>query len=104
MRIAVIGGGIQEICIALELARRGAKVDLFESREALMLGASRHNEGKIHLSYVYANDAGFATARLMAEGAFSFASLLKRWLEHDINQIQISRPFYYAVHRVVCFP
>lgn len=99
MKIAVIGGGIQGIGAALELSRRGARVELLERREALMRGASRENEGKVHLGFVYANDDTLETARLMSAGAYSFAGALARWLERDLSVVQTSRPFYYAVHR-----
>jgi glycine/D-amino acid oxidase-like deaminating enzyme len=99
MKIAVIGGGIQGIGAALELARRGARVDLIERRGALMLGASRENEGKVHLGFVYANDDTLETARLMSAGAFSFGPTLARWLERDVSTVLASRPFHYAVHR-----
>ena len=49
MRVAVLGGGFQGCCIALTLASRGARVVLFERRDALMQGAATNNEGKIQL-------------------------------------------------------
>ena len=42
--------------MALELARHGVEVDLFDRPTRPMTGASGHNEGKLHLGYVYAND------------------------------------------------
>ncbi|MFO0878213.1 MAG: FAD-dependent oxidoreductase [Gemmataceae bacterium] len=99
MRIAVIGGGIQGVGTALELARRGVRVDLFERGPALLGAASRQNEGKLHLGYVYANDPGFATADLMIQGALTFRPLLRRWLESDPLVNAVSRPFHYLVHR-----
>jgi glycine/D-amino acid oxidase-like deaminating enzyme len=98
MRIGVIGGGIQGACVALEFARRGATVDLFERQPHVLRGASRENEGKIHLGHVYANDASFATARLMCRAATEFAPLLSEYLEQDLATIARSDPFVYAVH------
>ncbi len=98
MRVAVVGGGIQGLCVALEFARQGADVHLFERNDALMRGASRENEGKIHLGYVYANDPGFATARLMCQAAMRFAPLLREHLERDLSFLTRSDPFLYAVH------
>jgi len=43
-----------------------------------MLGASSHNEGKIHLGFVYALDQSGHTRRRMVEGAMTFAPLLDR--------------------------
>lgn len=98
-RVAVLGAGLQGVCVALELARRGLAVDLYE-RNALCLGeASSNNEGKIHLGFVYAGDPSLKTARLMAAGALSFQSLLRRWCGGAIDGLPLSSPFHYVVHR-----
>jgi len=99
MRVAVLGGGLQGACVALELAAKGVEVDLYEKNERCLSRASTHNEGKIHLGYVYANDPTMQTARLMARGALCFSSLLRRWIGDGIDEIPVSDPFYYVVHR-----
>ncbi|MGH9270727.1 MAG: FAD-dependent oxidoreductase, partial [Ilumatobacteraceae bacterium] len=99
MRVAVLGGGLQGACVALELSARGVAVDLFEAQERCLTRASAQNEGKIHLGYVYANDASLSTARTMVRGGLSFASLLRRWLGDAIDSVPVSRPFNYVVHR-----
>lgn len=104
MRVAVIGGGIQGTCVAMELARRGVAVDLIEEKPKLMEGASRHSEGKVHLGYVYANDPSLRTAALMIEGAFSFASNMRRWLGPSFEDIVPSPAFLYVVHRDTVLP
>ena len=98
MRVAVIGGGIQGSCVAMELADRGVEVDLIESRSRLMDGASRHTEGKIHLGFVYANDPTLKTADLMIRGAFSFAPLMRNWLGTAFEDVPLSSAFDYVVH------
>ncbi len=85
--------------MALELAAQGIEVDLFERDERCVSRASRHNEGKIHLGYVYANDATRRTARTMARGARCFQPLLRRWIGAAIDSIPVSAPFHYVVHR-----
>jgi len=97
MRVAVVGAGIQGVCIALELALRGVSVDLFEREENALTRASLRNEGKIHLGYVYANDKTFATAKVMIAGALCFGPLMRRWL--GAAPPSVSSPFYYLVHR-----
>ena len=97
-RVAVLGGGLQGACVALELARAGVAVDLFDRRERCLGGASAHNEGKIHLGFVYANDPSLATSRTMVRGAVAFAPLLRRWLGDAIDRIPVSSPFHYVVH------
>ncbi len=98
-RVAILGAGLQGACIALELASRGVAVDLYE-RNAICLGeASAHNEGKVHLGFVYAGDETLKTARLMTKGALCFQPLLRRWLGHGIDEIPVSSCFHYVIHR-----
>ncbi len=99
VRVAVIGGGLQGCGVALELVERGFRVDLFERSSRLMQGASRHCEGKIHLGYVYAADESLQTARLMATAASTFLPTVRRWIGVSADQLVISTPFRYAVHR-----
>jgi len=99
MRVAVIGAGIQGICAALELARRGCTVDLYEKDPAPISRASRWNEGKVHLGFVYARDETQKTAQMAQRGAFSFWELLGRWIDTHGLESALSEPFIYAVHR-----
>jgi glycine/D-amino acid oxidase-like deaminating enzyme len=99
LKVAVIGGGIQGTCVAMELAARGVEVDLIESNPSLMDEASRNTEGKIHLGFVYANDLSFRTAELMFRGARHFAPLMRLWLGDEFDDVPVSTPFNYAVHR-----
>jgi glycine/D-amino acid oxidase-like deaminating enzyme len=99
MRVAVLGGGLQGACVALELAVHGIQVDLFERDDRCFGRASAHNEGKIHLGYVYAKDPTRQTARLMARGAVCFQTLMRRWIGDAIDRVPVSDPFFYAVHR-----
>lgn len=98
MRIAVLGGGFQGCCTALELARRGGSVTLYDRHPSLLAGAVAASEGKIHLGYVYASDRSLATARTMLRGALSFMPLVKSYLGEDAPMAP-SEPFIYAVHR-----
>lgn len=97
--VAVLGGGLQGCCIALELARHGIAVTLIEQDPHLLNRASLRNEGKIHLGLVYANDASLATGRLQLRGALSFHRLLRRWIDFDVNELGLSTPFDYLVAR-----
>ncbi len=96
-QIAVLGAGLQGCCIALGLARLGYEVSLLERRTAPMQGASAHNEGKIHLGFVYALDQTGATRRRMLEGALSFAPLLEELLGPLPWAAWRSAAFRYAV-------
>src|SRR5215216_5630048 len=99
MRVAVLGGGLQGACVAMELASTGITVDLYDKNDQCLTQASAQNEGKIHLGYLYANDPTLRTARTMVKGSIMFSSLLRRWIGSDVDSIPVSAPFYYVVHR-----
>jgi glycine/D-amino acid oxidase-like deaminating enzyme len=99
MRVAVLGAGLQGGCLALELARAGVAVDVYDRHPMAVAGDSARNEGKIHLGYVYAADRSGRTSRLMVEGALAFAPLLRRWLGPALDEVPVSEPFTYLVHR-----
>src|SRR6476659_3392553 len=80
MRVGVLGGGLQGCSIALALADRGVKVTLFDKNNALLSRAASANEGKIHLGYMYAGDPTLSTAKMMMQGALSFAPFLERYV------------------------
>ena len=104
MQVAVIGGGLQGCCLAMELAGAGVQVDLYDRAPDLLMGASSCNEGKLHLGYVYANDPSLASARLMARGATMFASLMRRWIGEGVDVMIGSAPFHYVVPRGSLLP
>jgi hypothetical protein len=99
LRIAVLGGGGVGTCAALEIARRGHQVDVFEQDAEPVRRASRVNEGKIHQGFLYAKDPSLRTARMMARGALSFTACLSRWIDVGPDSLNFSTPFIYAVHR-----
>ena len=99
MRVGVLGGGLQGCCTALSLAARGIDVTLFDRNDRLLSRAAIANEGKIHLGYMYANDASHATARMMMRGALAFAPFFARHLGLSAEAMTISRPAAYVVHR-----
>ena len=98
-RVAVLGAGFQGCCVALELARRGVSVDLYDREDRCITQAGFRNEGKIHLGLVYANDPTFTTARVMVRGALEFGSAVRRWIERDLGDVCTPAPFDYVVHR-----
>ncbi len=77
-RIVVVGAGLQGATVALELAHLGQHVILLEAADRPMSRASLHNEGKVHLGFVYALDRTGTTRQRMLEGALSFAPVLDR--------------------------
>ena len=84
---------------ALLMARRGADVTLFEAAPAPMTGASRWNEGKIHLGHLYAADPSLATARRVLAGGLAFPRLLRMLIDTPLDDAVTPADDVYAVHR-----
>ncbi|MCI5191322.1 MAG: FAD-binding oxidoreductase, partial [Candidatus Electrothrix sp. AS4_5] len=95
--IGILGGGIMGCCLALEIARRYRKVDLIDLAPEPMMGASLHNEGKIHLGFVYANDPSNETFGLMTRGSMAFARIVCELTNQDLDILKLSQPFHYWV-------
>jgi glycine/D-amino acid oxidase-like deaminating enzyme len=98
-RIAVLGGGIMGVSLALRLARRDVAVTLFERESELLQGASRFNEGKIHLGCLYSASGGLATARRLLTSGLCFFELMEEVLEQPITHWIAPGADHYLVHR-----
>src|SRR5262249_28624031 len=99
MLVGILGGGLQGCCAALALAKRAARVTLFDKNELLLSRAAVANEGKIHLGYMYAGDRTLSTAKTMMAGALAFAPFLERHLGRSMRSFMVSAPASYIVHR-----
>lgn len=53
MRVAVVGAGVYGATIAVDLARAGHQVDLYERHRDLLHGATRGNQARLHSGYHY---------------------------------------------------
>ena len=62
---------------AIFLARRGHQVSLFDKAQQPFSGASRWNEGKIHLGFLYGADPSLNSAREVLSGGLLFGPLLE---------------------------
>jgi hypothetical protein len=62
VRVGVIGGGVFGATIAVDLARAGAKVDLYEARSDLLDGATSRNQARLHRGYHYPRSDSTAAA------------------------------------------
>jgi glycine/D-amino acid oxidase-like deaminating enzyme len=98
-RIAVLGGGMLGTCTALDLARRGRSVTLIEGAPALLQGASRWNEGKIHLGFLYAADETLNTAARLIPGGLAFNELVTRLIEQPLDEFITEDDDVFLVHR-----
>ena len=79
-QVLVLGGGLSGCLVAAGLADRGYQVMIVEQRTGLMSGASRWNDGKIHLGYTFTGTPSIATAKLMQDGSAAFIPGLERAL------------------------
>ena len=96
-KIAVLGAGLAGCCAALEAAKLGYHVTLFEKQALTINGASLHNEGKLHLGYVYGADPEAETHEIMAKGSLCFASIIERLTSVRGDALSHSTPFIYGV-------
>jgi glycine/D-amino acid oxidase-like deaminating enzyme len=97
-RVAILGAGLLGACTALELARRGRRVTLIDRAPDVMQGASRWNEGKIHLGYLYPADPSLNTAARLIPGALAFRELMERLTGCSLEN-WVSEGDVYLVHR-----
>jgi glycine/D-amino acid oxidase-like deaminating enzyme len=95
--VAIIGAGIMGCCAALFLTRAGWRVTLID-RANVMCGASRWNEGKVHLGYLYSADPSGSSAAKMIDGGLAFKPLLNQLIGRDIAPAVSSRDDIYLVH------
>jgi glycine/D-amino acid oxidase-like deaminating enzyme len=98
-RVAVLGAGIMGSCIALLLAEAGFEAVLFDAAAEPLAGASRWNEGKIHLGFLYAGDPTRATAARLIPGGLAFAPILERLLGRSLREAGEQPEDVYLVHR-----
>lgn len=99
VEVAILGGGISGCLTACLLADQGVRVLIVEQRDALVAGASRWNDGKIHLGYTYTGRPSLATAARMQEGAAEFLPTLERVLEGRVSDDVFGDPVTYLVDR-----
>lgn len=98
-KIIILGAGLQGSCIALELAKRGYRVQLLDQDSVPVNRASIRNEGKVHLGLVYMNDSSFLTPEMMLKTAVNFSKYLFRWIGPVSSRLNVSTPFYYLVSK-----
>jgi glycine/D-amino acid oxidase-like deaminating enzyme len=87
------------VCTALELARAGQSVSLIEGNSAIMQGASRWNEGKIHIGYLYAADFDLRTAHRVIPGGLRFAGLVERHIGRSLAEFTTTDDDVCLIHR-----
>lgn len=98
-RVAVLGAGIMGSATALFLARRHVRVSLFDAADQPFAAASRWNEGKIHLGYLYAAGPSLETAMRLLPGALAFKPLSQELIGCRIDEAVAQSDDIYLVHR-----
>lgn len=101
--IAVLGGGIAGCLTACRLADLGHDVLIVEQRHQLMDGASRWNDGKIHLGYTFTGTPSLATAALLQEGSGVFVGIVEQIIGTPIHGSWWGRPVTYLVDHASIF-
>jgi glycine/D-amino acid oxidase-like deaminating enzyme len=99
VRVAVLGAGIMGSSTALHLARLGVTVTLFDRELAPFRGASRWNEGKIHLGFLYSADPGLGTARALLPGGLDFKDQVEKLTGTSIAAATTLEDDLYLLHR-----
>src|SRR5687768_5072518 len=84
--------------VAIQLARRGFDVTVFDREPAAMAAASRWNEGKIHLGYIYGADPTLATAQHLLTGGLQFEDRLRELVDGDLAGHSTTEDDLYLVH------
>lgn len=98
-RIVILGAGIMGCSLALLLARHGARVTLVDRAAEPFGGASRWNEGKIHLGFLYAGDPTLETARKLIPGGLAFRPIVEELIGRSIESAIASSDDLYLTHR-----
>jgi hypothetical protein len=102
-QVCVIGGDIAGSLVACLLSDAGYEVAIVDKSGETMCGASRWNEGKIHLGFTYTGTPDLATARLMAQGAGAFETVLRRVTGESIPDCWWTKPVVYLVDKCSIF-
>jgi glycine/D-amino acid oxidase-like deaminating enzyme len=86
-------------CTELHLARRGMAVMLFDREAEPFSAASRWNEGKIHLGFLYSADPSMRTAAHVLPGSLNFRPQVEELLDGPIDAAVSAGDDIYLRHR-----
>ena len=76
----------------------GFDVTVFDREHAPMSAASRWNEGKIHLGYIYGADPTLATAQHLLTGGLQFEDRLRELVDGELAGHSTTEDDLYLVH------
>jgi len=86
VRAAVVGGGVFGSTIAVDLARAGAQVDLYEARSDILGGATANCQARLHSGYHYPRSDSTAAAARDAAPQFAarYPQAIRRARHHYV--------------------
>lgn len=86
MKVAVVGGGVFGATTAVDLARAGADVDLYEAQSDLLLGATARCQARLHSGYHYPRSDTTAAAARDAAPEFEarYPQAIRRAAQHYV--------------------
>jgi hypothetical protein len=98
-KVAILGAGIMGCSSALLLARKGFNVTLFDKAKAPFSAASRWNEGKVHLGYMYSADPSLNTAKHILPSSLQFKPIVEELIGKSIDAAVSKNNDIYLVHK-----
>lgn len=81
--VAVIGGGIFGVMSALEIAKKGYPVIIYEKESQIIKGASLINQCRVHMGYHYPRDENTAKESRLASSLFN--KYFAKAIVHDVE-------------------
>lgn len=97
--IAVLGSGIMGSSTALFLARNNVQVTLFDGAKEPFSEASRWNEGKIHLGFIYSADPSLRTLYRVLPGGLVFKPLVENLIGCSLDSVTTLSDDIYLCHK-----
>lgn len=90
MKVAVVGAGIFGCTVAVDLARAGVTVDLYEQRMGILDGATARCQARLHSGYHYPRSD--TTAKQAHEGALEFEARYSDAITRARNHFYVIAP------------
>ena len=90
MKVAVVGAGIFGCTVAVDLARAGVTVDLYEQRTGILDGATARCQARLHSGYHYPRSD--TTAKQAHDGALEFAARYPDAIARARNHFYVIAP------------
>ncbi|MFA5776069.1 MAG: FAD-dependent oxidoreductase [Patescibacteria group bacterium] len=97
--VIILGSGIQGICAAFALNKKGYSVTVVEKESSVINKTSKNQEGRVHLGFTYALDKSGMTGNIVLNNSLHFSLLLEEWLGKIQWAKYLMPKGYYLVHK-----